>query len=86
MVMYTQLTSWNNLLLAYQRAAKGKRGLPNVAAFEHDLELNLLQLQAFLFAVGSTTPATAIPGVCAAPSCVKLFYKQLSPRYKTAAI
>lgn len=45
MVMYSQLTSWNNLLLAYQRAAKGKRGLPNVAAFEHDLELNLLQLQ-----------------------------------------
>jgi retron-type reverse transcriptase len=43
--MYAQLTSWNNLLLAYQRAAKGKRGQPNVAAFEHDLELNLLQLQ-----------------------------------------
>ncbi|GAB4450238.1 MAG: RNA-directed DNA polymerase [Anaerolineae bacterium] len=33
---------------AYRKAAKGKRGLPNVAAFEHRLEDNLLQLQAEL--------------------------------------
>lgn len=46
--MYTQLTSWDNLLLAYRKASKGKRGQPNVAAFEHCLEENLLQLQAKL--------------------------------------
>jgi RNA-directed DNA polymerase len=43
--MYTQLCSWENLLLAYRRASKGKRGHPSVAAFEHDLEDNLLRLQ-----------------------------------------
>ncbi len=43
--MYEQMTSWPNLLLAYRKAAKGKRGHPNVAAFEHHLEDNLLQLQ-----------------------------------------
>ncbi len=46
--MYTTLTSWNNLLRAYRKAAKGKRGQPNVAAFEHRLEDNLIQLQAEL--------------------------------------
>ncbi len=43
--MYAQIASWPNLLLAYHKAAKGKRGQPNVAAFEHRLEDNLLQLQ-----------------------------------------
>ena len=43
--MFAQLTSWPNLLLAYQRAAQGKRGQANVAAFEHRLEDNLIQLQ-----------------------------------------
>ncbi|MCB9108832.1 MAG: group II intron reverse transcriptase domain-containing protein [Anaerolineales bacterium] len=43
--MYTKLTQWDNLLLAYRKAAKGKRGQPNVAAFEHRLEDNLLLLQ-----------------------------------------
>ncbi len=43
--MFTQLTAWSNLLLAYRKAAKGKRGHPNVAAFEFALEDNLLQLQ-----------------------------------------
>ena len=44
-MMYTQLCSWDNLLLAYRKAAKGKRGHPNVAAFEYHLEDNLLALQ-----------------------------------------
>jgi len=35
--MYHTLISWDNLLLAYQKASKGKRGHPNVAAFEHRL-------------------------------------------------
>ncbi len=43
--MYCQLTSWDNLLLAYKKASKGKRGHPNVAAFEYRLEDNLLALQ-----------------------------------------
>lgn len=43
--MYKQLTSWDNLLEAYRRAAKGKRGKANVATFEYRLEENLLTLQ-----------------------------------------
>mgnify|MGYP001482494003 CR=1 FL=1 len=43
--MFQQLTSFENLLLACRKASKGKRGHPNVAAFEYRLEDNLLQLQ-----------------------------------------
>ncbi len=43
--MYDELTSWDNLLLAYKRASAGKRGHPNVATFEYHLEDNLLRLQ-----------------------------------------
>jgi RNA-directed DNA polymerase len=43
--MYAQLCAWENLVLAYHRASKGKRGQPTVAAFEHRLEDNLLTLQ-----------------------------------------
>jgi len=43
--MYTRLSSWDNLLLAYRRASKGKRGHPSVATFEYQLEDNLFQLQ-----------------------------------------
>ena len=43
--MYDELTSWDNLLLAYKRASAGKRGHPNVAVFEHRLEDNLLRMQ-----------------------------------------
>lgn len=46
--MFDQLTSWDNLLLAYRRAAQGKRSRPDVAAFEHRLEDNLWQLQSEL--------------------------------------
>ena len=46
--MYDDLCSWNNLLLAYRKASKGKRGQNNVAAFEYKLEDNLLQLQSEL--------------------------------------
>ncbi len=44
-IMFDQLTSWNNLLLAYQKASRGKRGLSYVAAFEHRLEDHLFELQ-----------------------------------------
>jgi retron-type reverse transcriptase len=43
--MDEQLYSWENLLLAFRRAAKGKRGFANVAAFEYRLEDHLLELQ-----------------------------------------
>ncbi len=43
--MYAEITSWNNLLLAYGKAAQRKRGKANVAAFEYRLEDNLLALQ-----------------------------------------
>ncbi len=42
----TDLCSWENLWLAYRKAAKGKRGHGNVAAFEHRLEENLLRFYA----------------------------------------
>ncbi len=42
--MYQELSSWDNLLLAYRKASKGKRGLPSAAAFEYRLEDNLLEL------------------------------------------
>lgn len=40
-----KLHDWDNLLLAYRKASKGKRGNPDVAEFEYRLEGNLLQLQ-----------------------------------------
>lgn len=43
--MYQQLTTWGNLYHAWRGAARGKRGHPNVAAFEYALEENLLTLQ-----------------------------------------
>ena len=43
--MYDQLCSWDNLLWAYRRASKGKRGQSPAAIFEYRLEDNLLQLQ-----------------------------------------
>ena len=43
--MFAELASWENLLLAYRKASRGKRGKANVAAFEHRLEDNLLALQ-----------------------------------------
>jgi len=46
--MYDELTSWENLRLAYRKASRGKRGRPNVASFEYNLEQNLLDLQAEL--------------------------------------
>lgn len=48
--MYEKICRWENLLLAYQRASKGKRGQPNVAAFEYRLEENLFELRQALLA------------------------------------
>lgn len=43
--MYNELTSWDNLLQAFRKASAGKRGHPEVAAYEYRLEDNLLRLQ-----------------------------------------
>lgn len=43
--MYEQICSWDNLLLAYRRASRGKRGRAAAAAFEYRLEDNLVSLQ-----------------------------------------
>ncbi|MBN1137954.1 MAG: RNA-dependent DNA polymerase [Anaerolineae bacterium] len=43
--LYPQVYCFENLYLAFVDAARGKRGQPNVAAFEFDLEGNLVQLR-----------------------------------------
>jgi len=43
--MFEKLISFENLLLAFRKAAKGKRSRSQVALFEHDLERNLWRLQ-----------------------------------------
>jgi len=43
--LYSKVWDWDNLLLAYCKASKGKRGKPAVAAFEYRLEDNLIRLQ-----------------------------------------
>lgn len=40
-----QLCSWENLRLAYEKAARGKRGRGATAAFEYDLADNLLDIE-----------------------------------------
>ncbi len=45
MSLYDQIWSWPNLLLAYRRASRGKRGRGLVATFEHRLEEHLFELQ-----------------------------------------
>ena len=43
--LYPQITSFDNLYLAFKAARKGKRSRPDVAEFEFNLEGNLLDLQ-----------------------------------------
>lgn len=43
--LYSQVIDWSNLLLAYRKAAKHKRGKASAANFEHQLADHLLQLQ-----------------------------------------
>jgi retron-type reverse transcriptase len=50
MSLYDQITSWANLRLAHQKAAKGKRGKGAAARFEYKLEDNLATLQQELVA------------------------------------
>ena len=43
--LYPLITEFENLHLAFKRAARGKRSRWDVAGFEYDLEANLLELQ-----------------------------------------
>ncbi len=43
--LYPQVCDFTNLYYAYRAAARGKRGRPDVAAFDFDLESNLLRLR-----------------------------------------
>jgi RNA-directed DNA polymerase len=43
--LFQKLAHFDNLYLAYRKAAKGKRGQPEVAAFEFDVIANLCRLQ-----------------------------------------
>jgi retron-type reverse transcriptase len=43
--LYERLCSFENLLYAYRRAARGKRSRPDVAAFDYGLEGHLLRLR-----------------------------------------
>ena len=49
--LYDTLTSFENLCLAYHKAARGKRGQVGVARFEFNLEGNLFSLQDALAAL-----------------------------------
>jgi len=42
---YAQVHDWDNLYLAWRKAARGKRGRVAAAAFEYHLEDNLVQNQ-----------------------------------------
>lgn len=42
---FTRILAWDNLLLAYRKAARGKRGLDSAARFEHQLADHLVALQ-----------------------------------------
>ncbi|MFQ5614608.1 MAG: reverse transcriptase domain-containing protein [Anaerolineae bacterium] len=43
--LYPRLCAFDNLFHAFRKARRGKRGRPDVAAFEHNLELELPRLQ-----------------------------------------
>jgi hypothetical protein len=45
MQLQNKLVTWQNLILAYQKASRGKRGLTPAAEFEYNLADNLLELQ-----------------------------------------
>jgi retron-type reverse transcriptase len=49
MQLQNKLVTWQNLMLAYQKASQGKRGLAPAAEFEYNLADNLLELQNELY-------------------------------------
>lgn len=53
--LYCQVCDWENLLLAFRRARRGKRDKPDVCSFEFNVEEELLRLQDELLE-GTYTP------------------------------
>jgi hypothetical protein len=49
--IWDSVVTWDNLWLAYRKAAKGKRGVASTARFDHYLADNLAELQADLTAM-----------------------------------
>jgi hypothetical protein len=47
---FEQLCSWENLVLAWRRAARGKRGIASVARFEYRAEEQLSEIREQLLA------------------------------------
>jgi hypothetical protein len=47
-VTFEGATAWENLLRAWRKAARGKRGKPGVARFEYQVADRLLMLQSTL--------------------------------------
>lgn len=46
--LFEHITAWDNLIAAWREARRGKRNRPEVRAFEHDLEANLVSLHEHL--------------------------------------
>ena len=46
--LYRQISEWDNLLIAFYNAARGKRLKPDVALYEKNLYKNLKTLQTHL--------------------------------------
>jgi hypothetical protein len=46
--LFARISAYDNLYFAWRAAARGKRGSPEVAAFEYALTDNLLQLSSIL--------------------------------------
>lgn len=46
--LFERITAWDNLIAAWREARRGKRNRPEVRAFEHDLEANLINLHEHL--------------------------------------
>ncbi|MBL3599771.1 MAG: RNA-dependent DNA polymerase [gamma proteobacterium endosymbiont of Lamellibrachia anaximandri] len=57
--LFTQICDWENLLLAYRKASRGKRGHPNVAQFDFRQADELLKLRESLLA-GSYRPGSYV--------------------------
>ena len=64
--LWERIVSFENLLLAYRKARRGKRGRIEVASFGCDLEVELFKLQAELnsgnYSPGSYRQFTIIAG------------------------
>jgi len=66
--LYSQIGEFENLRLSFKQAAAGKRSKPTVAAFEYDLEGQLIALQEEL----RTESFLARYGLSVVQICVKV--------------